>query len=258
MRPVRLEMTAFGPFVDTEVIKFHELGDNPLFLINGATGSGKTTILDAICFALYGETTGNERQASEMRCDHADAETLTSVELVFELSAAQYRMKRIPEQQRPKSRGEGLTQQKPTAELYQLADDGSEELLVPSKISEANSKIIELTGLSAEQFRQVMVLPQGKFRELLLADSQDRENIFRQLFQTQIYSGLERRLKQRANAISREVSQLKHRLQGILETVEMEDSEALKIELTRLKRKIKKLKKKKLLRINSIKTPSRL
>jgi exonuclease SbcC len=154
-------------------------------------------------------------------------------------------MKRIPEQERPKSRGEGTTQQKPTAELHQLADDGSEELLVPSRISEANSRIIELTGLSAEQFRQVMVLPQGKFRELLLADSQDREKIFRQLFQTQIYSKLEHQLKERANHISREVTKLKQHQASILTTVEMEDSETLKDELTRLKRKIKKLKKKK-------------
>ena len=120
MRPRRLAMKAFGPFADREVIRFDDLGEDPLFLIHGPTGAGKTTILDAICFALYGETTGAEREGKHMRNDLADPRTRTEVVLDFELAGRCYRIRRIPEQERPKSRGEGMTEQKPEAQLWQV------------------------------------------------------------------------------------------------------------------------------------------
>jgi len=217
MRPLSLTLTAFGPFAGTETVDFTALGNNPLFLINGPTGSGKTTILDAICFALYGETTSAERQGKEMRCDYAAPESLTEVVLVFSLADQAYKIRRVPDQERPKARGEGTTTQNAEAQLWLTTADGEENLLVPRKITEANEKIIELTGLSADQFRQVMVLPQGKFRELLLADSHDREKIFRQLFQTQVYSQLETKLKEQANQLSSAVKNIGKRQEGILE-----------------------------------------
>ncbi len=118
MTPLRLALTAFGPFAGTVTIDFAALGEAPLFLINGATGSGKTTILDGICFALYGETTGNERTASQMRCDHAEPSTLTEVEVEFALGAERYRLHRVPEQERPKARGEGFTRQTARATIW--------------------------------------------------------------------------------------------------------------------------------------------
>ncbi|QSX32344.1 SMC family ATPase [Shewanella avicenniae] len=227
MKPLQLTMTAFGPFADKQVIDFRELGQNPLFLINGPTGAGKTSILDAICFALYGKTTGNEREAPQMRCDYADDSLMTTVEFQFELGERCYLIKRTPDQQRPKARGDGYTNQSAEAKLQRLLPDGSAELLVASRVSEATSMVEELTGLDVDQFRQVMVLPQGKFRELLLADSKAREKIFSQLFQTSIYSRIEERLKAQAKAIRDEAHDLEQKRLGILDTAGVESTDAL-------------------------------
>lgn len=197
MKPLQLSMSAFGPFASTQTIDFTELGDNPLFLINGPTGAGKTTLLDGISFALYGKTTGNEREGSQMRCDMADDNLLTEVTFSFKLGNTAYRIRRVPEQDRLKKNGEGSTVQKSEAQLFKIAPDGTETLLVASKVSEATAEIEALTGLDVEQFRQVMVLPQGKFRELLMADSKAREQIFSQLFQTHIYKRIEDILRRR-------------------------------------------------------------
>ncbi|GAB1078139.1 MAG: SMC family ATPase [Shewanella algae] len=234
MRPLILEMRAFGPFADCQRIDFTELGDKPLFLINGPTGAGKTTILDAICFALYGKTTGNEREGSQMRCDNADDGLLTELYFSFELGQKRYSIRRCPEQQRAKSRGDGFTLQKSEAELKRLLPDGTEELLVASKVTDANACIEELTGLDVDQFRQVMVLPQGKFRELLLADSKEREKIFSQLFQTHIYRRIEERLKQQALEIKAKARDLQSRRAGILETAGVESLEQLTAEIAAL------------------------
>ncbi|MFQ6371805.1 AAA family ATPase [Shewanella sp. YIC-542] len=227
MKPLTLTLAAFGPFADTQQIDFTALGDNPLFLINGPTGAGKTSILDAICFALYGKTTGNEREGSQMRCDYADDELLTQVQFTFELGQRRYRIRRVPEQMRAKSRGEGFTPQKSEAQLWRIHADGREELLVANKVTDATAMVQDLTGLDVDQFRQVMVLPQGKFRELLLADSKEREKIFSQLFQTHIYSRIEERLKQQALEIKANARDMQQRQQGILETAGVETPEAL-------------------------------
>lgn len=234
MRPVLLKVSAFGPFPGTETIKFSELGDNPLFLINGPTGSGKTTILDAICFALYGKTTGDERDGAQMRCDLAPAEVLCEVSFDFELNGRKYRIRRVPEQLRPKSRGDGFTEQKPEAQLVELLDDDEELLHVASKVTEATHEIENLTGLSVDQFRQVMILPQGKFRQLLLAESADREKIFSKLFQTHIYKQLENRLKEQAAQVRRERENLQQQQLGILETVEVESAAEIETEVKKL------------------------
>lgn len=232
MRPLTLKLRAFGPFPAEELIDFTRFGEYPLFLIQGDTGAGKTSILDAICFALYGETTGAERQAQQMRCDMADAQTLTEVELEFALRGERYRIKRVPQQQRPAKRGDQMTNQAPEALLVQLAEDGEEQVLVPKKVKEATDKIRELTGLEAEQFRQVMVLPQGQFRQLLLASSEEREAIFGKLFQTQIYTRLERSLKEQAAQLSRDRQEGSQKQTAILGSVESESREALALSIT--------------------------
>lgn len=227
MRPLSLTMSAFGPFPDVQRIPFERLGESPLYLINGPTGSGKTTILDAICFALYGRTTGNEREGSQMRCDQAAPDTLTEVIFSFELAGRGYRIRRVPEQQRPKARGEGTTTQSTEAQLWVAEPSGEERLLVANKVTDANREIEQLTGLNVEQFRQVMVLPQGKFRELLLAESKQREEIFSQLFQTRIYRQLEERLKAQSAEIRREVEQARATRETILQGVGLERLEQL-------------------------------
>ncbi len=240
MRPEKLWMQAFGPFAERQFIDFSDLGNSPLFLINGATGAGKSTILDAICYALYGHTSGAEREAAQMRCDHAPQRLLTEVILEFGLGKRHYRIRRVPQQERPKARGEGLTQQQPEAQLWLL--DGSEqgELLVPRSVNQANQRIRQLIGLDLAQFRQVMILPQGKFRELLLADSREREQIFSQLFQTRIYQRIEEQLKQRAAGIRQAVDQHRNQIKGILHSVDMHSTEELEAALKQLQPELDK------------------
>jgi len=234
MRPLRLSLSAFGPFAEQELIDFSLLGRNPLFLLNGPTGAGKTTLLDAICFALYGKTTGDEREGAQMRCDLAEPSRLTEVNFEFELGQQHYRIRRVPEQARLKKSGDGYTQQKPEAQLVEIDSNGEESILVASKVSEASSEIERLTGLDADQFRQVMVLPQGKFRQLLMADSKEREKIFSQLFQTHIYRRIEDSLKVQADEIKAAVLEQKNIRTGILHSANLQEGQALEQELADL------------------------
>lgn len=190
-----LEIQAFGPFSNKETIEFSALGENALFLIDGPTGAGKSSILHAICYALYGETTDSDRKELGLRCDHAEADVLTELTLEFSIRDDKYRITRVPNQMRPSKRGEGEAEQKPTAHLRRVFDDSEEETIVAKKTREADTKIEQIVGLTAEQFLQVMVLPQGKFRELLLAKSDDRQVILSTLFQTEIYKRIEQLLK---------------------------------------------------------------
>lgn len=233
MKPLQLHLQAFGPFAGKETVDFTLLGESPLFLINGPTGAGKSTLLDALCFALYGQTTGNDRSATQMRCDRAAAKDLTWVELTFSLGQKNYRIYRLPEQERPKQKGEGWTNQPSRVELYQGFDQGNEKLL-GIKAGEVLQQIHQLLGLTVDQFRQVMVLPQGKFRELLLASSRDREMIFSQLFQTRIYKQLEDKLKARAASIQREMQDHQQRIRGLLEACQLAAEEEVAQELQRL------------------------
>ncbi|MCA1772050.1 MAG: SMC family ATPase, partial [Halomonas sp.] len=217
MTPLCLTMQAFGPFAGRETVDFTALGQSPLFLINGPTGAGKSSILDALCFALYGQTTGAERDATQMRCDQSAADMLTEVTLDFRLRGNAYRVRRVPQQERPKARGEGTTTQNAEAQLWQLTAEGKQgDCLVAKSVNDATTQVQGLIGLDANQFRQVMVLPQGKFREMLLAESKDREKIFSQLFQTQIFQRIEEHLRTQANQIERDVNNHRQRVQGIL------------------------------------------
>lgn len=234
MKPLLLTIEAFGPFAGQESVDFTALGSNPLFLINGATGAGKSTILDAICFALYGQTTGAERDASQMRCDFAKPDQLTTVTLKFSLGDKHYRIRRVPQQEKPKSRGEGTTSHSAEAQIWELDETEEGRLLVSKKVNDATVMVQELVGLDVEQFRQVMVLPQGKFRELLLADSKDREKIFSQLFQTSIYKRIEDSLKSKASGIKQAVENHQNQIRGILQAAEVSTEQEVSDALTTL------------------------
>ncbi|OLQ88601.1 DNA repair exonuclease [Vibrio panuliri] len=214
MTPLKLTIQAFGPFAGRQVIDFTELGQSPLFLINGPTGSGKSSILDAICFALYGETTGSERTGEQMRCDHAPLDMPTEVVFEFSLGSKQYRIERSPTQMLPKKRGDGLTKKEHTAVIYRIDE---QEALLANKPSPVAKAISELIGLDVKQFRQVMVLPQGKFRELLIANSKEREQIFGQLFQTHVYVAIEKALSDKAAHISRAKDEFDNQIKGALD-----------------------------------------
>jgi exonuclease SbcC len=235
VKPLQLTLQAFGPFAQRETIDFTRLGKHPLFLINGPTGAGKSSLLDAICVALYGQTTGAEREPAQMRCDYADVTLLTEVQLDFQLGTTCYRVRRVPLQERPAKRGDGITVQQAQAQLWQLDAEHGDILLVAKSVSDVTNEIRQRIGLNVEQFRQVMVLPQGKFRELLMAGSSDREKIFSQLFQTQIYKCIEEQLKAQAVGIKQEVEQHKQQIKGLLQSVEAPSDAAINDELSQLK-----------------------
>ncbi|WP_240205398.1 SMC family ATPase [Vibrio sp. CyArs1] len=223
MKPLKLTLQAFGPFSGKESIDFSQLGDCPLFLINGPTGSGKSSILDAICYALYGETTGSERTGDQMRCDYADSKTLTTLVFEFELSGEKYEVTRSPDQEVPKQRGEGTTKRSHSATLLKLSDN----TLIANKPKQVGVAIQELLGLDVKQFRQVMVIPQGKFRELLTASSKERESIFGQLFQTQVYAAIERTLFDKAAGIRKAKEEFDNQIKGALDVASLESLQQL-------------------------------
>ncbi|MFA6698795.1 MAG: SMC family ATPase [Thiomicrospira sp.] len=232
MKPLKLTLQAFGPFAGREEIDFTLLGEHPLFLINGATGSGKSTLLDAIAFALYGDTTGKEREAADMRCQYADEDSLTEVEFIFSLGEQRYRIHRQPTQARKKARADGYTTYAGQAYLYQVDGQGHETLLISKKLKEFNNKIVELMGLDSEQFRQVMVLPQGLFRKLLLAESKEREPILSKLFQTDLYKRVEERIKAQAADVRQQMQQHLQQIKGILQAVACSTPEQLHEQLS--------------------------
>jgi len=206
MKPLRLTLSAFGPYANEQVIDFGELGDRSFFLIHGATGAGKSTILDAICFALYGETSGDLRTGEQMRSHHAPPNVPTRVILDFELSGNNYRVLREPKQLRENS-GSALTQK---ATLWKLnSRDGDQTKVVTTKWKDTNERLASLLGFASKQFRQVIMLPQDDFRQLLVADSGKREEIFQMLFQTEFYGQIENTLKDVAKTFAEKVEELR-------------------------------------------------
>ncbi|TLM65620.1 MAG: SMC family ATPase, partial [Actinobacteria bacterium] len=207
MRPVRLVMQAFGPYAGTHTIDFRDLGAERVFLIHGDTGAGKTTILDAIVFALYGETSGAERTAAQMRCESASPDLPTEVTFDFEVGAGAYRVVRRPAQQLAGKRGAAEVSKQATAAVWDrtgLGDDAGEGRPLATRIRDTDAAVRGLLGFSGAQFRQVVVLPQGKFVELLAASSEQREEILRQLFKTEPFRRLEAELKDRAAKVGAE------------------------------------------------------
>ncbi len=231
MRPIRLTMSAFGPFPGTHEIDFAQLGEHRLFLIHGPTGGGKTTILDAICYAIYGDTSGEERKAEQLRCHFSDAATPTQVTLDFAIGPRRFRVVRRPGQLVPKKRGEGLTENIATAILWDRSDCGESEEGRP--LAEQPKKVLaeatRLLGFTSAQFRQVIMLPQGKFRELLLAGSEDREAILQTLFGTEFYVRVQDELKKRARELQLQSQQVRAAGAQTLAGAKAESVEALEL-----------------------------
>ncbi|AFY29122.1 LOW QUALITY PROTEIN: ATPase involved in DNA repair [Cyanobium gracile PCC 6307] len=185
MKPHRLTIEAFGPYADPVAVDFDGLAAEGLFLIHGTTGAGKTFLLDALCFALYGEVSG-DRSVKGLRSDHAAPGAVPRVSLEFSSGGARYRVERVPAHTAPKIRGQGFTDKPSQAFLFRLAAGGDEQP-VAAKTTEVDKEVVALVGLNAGQFRQVILLPQGRFAEVLRAKAEEREALLKTLFDTEIY-----------------------------------------------------------------------
>ena len=214
MRPLKLTLSAFGPYAGTTVLELDRLGEKGLYLITGDTGAGKTTIFDAVCYALFGEASGNTREVSMLRSDYADDETPTRVELIFAYAGKQYTVCRNPEYLRRKTRGSGTTKQTAGASL--LLPDGN----VITQISHVNAKIKEILGVDKKQFSQIAMLAQGDFWRLLLADTRDRQTIFREIFKTDLYRNFQSMLKEHAAKISKERDTVRQQIEQCIGRVQ--------------------------------------
>ncbi len=189
MRPIKLVMSAFGPYKGEVCLDMDKLGKSGLYLITGDTGAGKTTVFDAVCFALYGSASGEVRQTNMFRSKYASADTPTFVRMVFEYDGKIYDVKRNPEYLRPSKRGDGFTKQTANAEL--VLPNGT----VITKVNEVNDKIKEIIGVDRTQFSQIAMIAQGDFRKLLDCDTNTRKDIFRKIFKTESYKVFEEKIK---------------------------------------------------------------
>ncbi|MCD2253683.1 AAA family ATPase [Listeria marthii] len=189
MRPIKLTMQAFGAYAKKEVIDFEKLGTEQIFVISGKTGAGKSTIFDAISFAIFGKANTFDRESFSMRSHFATDKEVTEVTLVFRLKDKIYQISRIPQQEIAKQRGNGTTTSPQKAELYELI--GDEMKLLASSVRDVNTKMEELIQLNVDQFRQILMIPQGEFRELLVSDSKEKEVILQRLAHTVYYEKVE-------------------------------------------------------------------
>lgn len=193
MRPLKLKLSAFGPYAGETVIDLEQLGKQGLYLITGDTGAGKTTIFDAITYALYGEASGANREPNMFRSKYAHPEAKTEVALVFSYKGKEYTVRRNPDYQRPAKRGDRFTTQKAEASL--ILPDGS----IISKAKEVTAEITKIIGLDRSQFSQIAMIAQGDFQKLLLAKTEDRQKIFREIFKTGYYYQFQEQMKQEAS-----------------------------------------------------------
>lgn len=216
MRPIKLTISAFGPYASKQVIDFEELKGRNIFVISGKTGAGKTTIFDAISYALYGEASGESRETDSLRSHFADDNTETYVELEFELRGEKYTVNRVPKQKKKKARGEGYTEKSADATL--TLPDGK----IITKVKNVTDKIIEILGITREQFKQIVMLAQGEFKKLLLADSVEREGIFRKIFNTYDFEKIQAELKDKAANLSKNRTKSKHEMEINLKNIKGE------------------------------------
>ena len=193
MKPISLTIEAFGPYRDSVTLDFSALQDHSMFLISGPTGAGKTSILDAMVYALYGEPSGEVRKTDAIRSDFAEPERMTRVDFSFAIGEAQYRVERLPKQLVAKKRGIGMREQNASATVYEMKD-GEWEVIATSAAA-IRDTVQRIIGFRKDQFLQVVLLPQGEFRKLLVASTSEREELLHTLFRTELYRKLQEALK---------------------------------------------------------------
>ncbi len=223
MRPIKLVMSAFGPYACVTTLELDKLGTKGLYLITGDTGAGKTTIFDAITFALYGEASGDNRNADMFRSKYADPDTPTEVELTFEYNGKEYYVKRNPAYLRPKTRGEGFTSKAADAELHY--PDGR----VVSKLRDVNNAIVEIMGIDRNQFTRIAMIAQGDFLKLLLASTDERKKIFQKLFHTKNYYFLQESLKAQSGSLAKDYEKASDSIRQYIGGILCEDDNPLSV-----------------------------
>ena len=227
MRPLRLTLSAFGPYAAETTLDLEKLGKGGLYLITGDTGAGKTTLFDAITYALYDHSSSGIREGSMLRCKYADDKTPTFVELEFEVHGVRYTVRRNPEYQRPKTRGEGMTTEKADATL--TYPDTRPPV---TKAKDVTAAVQEIIGLDYNQFSQIVLIAQGQFTKLLNASTEERSRIFRKLFRTQRYAQLQERLQAEAAALNQQRTAQNAKLDSLLGGLQFSpedpDAEALR------------------------------
>ena len=222
MKPLMLTMQAFGPYAERETVDFAAI-DRGLFLICGPTGSGKTTIFDAIKFALYGVTSDALRTAHDMRSAHASSDDLCYVELLFEHAGREYRVYRAPAQSRPKKRGEGVTEIRPEASFENVSDGIS----LASRDSDVTESVIELLGIDADQFSRIVMIAQNDFAAVLNAKTKEREALFREIFGTQLYARIQDVLDERRRTLEADMANARRGVEGEITRIVRPRDEAL-------------------------------
>ena len=193
MKPISLTIEAFGPYRDSVTLDFSELENHSMFLISGPTGAGKTSILDAMVYALYGEPSGEVRKTDAIRSDFAESERMTRVDFSFAIGDAQYRVERLPKQMVAKKRGTGMREQNASTTVYEMKD--GEWKVIATSAAAIRDTIQRIIGFRKDQFLQVVLLPQGEFRKLLVASTNEREELLHTLFRTELYRKLQEALK---------------------------------------------------------------
>ncbi|WP_204048081.1 AAA family ATPase, partial [Microbispora siamensis] len=217
MRLHRLRLVAFGSFPGTEEVDFDALGEAGLFLIHGPTGAGKTTVLDAVCYALYGRVPGQRESARSLRCDHAPPDRGPSVTLELTIRGRRLRITRSPAWMRPKLRGSGLVEEKAKARIEELTEPGGQWIVRSTRSDEAGDFVNTLTGMTAAQFCQVAMLPQGEFAKFLRAGGEERRELLERLFSVRVFGDVERWLADHRTRTWREAQELGQRVESVLD-----------------------------------------
>ncbi|MFC7060387.1 AAA family ATPase [Halobacillus seohaensis] len=217
MKALHLVLNAFGPFKQKQTIDFSQLGEESIFLVTGPTGAGKTTIFDAMCFALYGRASGTDRDQDTLKSHFAADTDTTYVDFSFMLRGKQYRIERMPKQWKKKERGEGYKEEPTRAQLYIMSN--GEERLIASKIKEVNDTVEELLSLDYDQFRKMIMIPQGEFRKLISENSKEREDILQKIFHTHFFSQLSEHFKDLTKSLEKQMEQYQWKLDQEIEKI---------------------------------------